>query len=136
MNVSSRTAHEKCMKSELFFFSRRTTRMVMITSSPRQTTLAPALKQNVGMSRPRGKQGEDEFGASDDRARRPKLTHVSQRHVSWSAELDEPELHKSTAVIESSALRKESIKMGTLTCTVNVKVNFEIVACVIHQTIF
>ena len=103
MNVSSRTSNEKSMKSELFFFSRRTIRMMMIMSSPRRTTLAPALKQHVGMSKSRGKQGEDEFGASGDRARRPKLTHVSQRHVSWSAELDEPGVHKSTAVIEMRA---------------------------------
>ena len=76
---------------------------MMIMSSPRRTTLAHALKQNVGMSKSRGKQCEDEFGASDDQAQRPKLTNVSQRHLSRSAELDEPGVHKSTAVIEMRA---------------------------------
>ena len=83
--------------------------------------LAPALNQNVEMSKSRCKVGEDEIGAPDDRAQCAKLIIVSQRQVSWSAKLHKLELHKRTSGIEMRTHTQLSEKNRSnsvmLTCT-------------------
>ena len=73
---------------------------VHVDEVTRRTTLASTLKQKVEMSKSRCKVCEDVCGAPDDRAQCAKLIIVSQRQVSWSAKLHEPELHKRTSGIE------------------------------------